>query len=86
LLILGAIWFWMRRRKAKGRRGVESNVETAELEGGEFGVKDVSKLDVNKSELPVREHATAELAAAERAELSGEAPRERRGEVYELPP
>jgi hypothetical protein len=87
LLILGAIWLWMRRRKAKARRGVESNVETAELEGGGFGVKDVSKLDVNKSELPVREHATAELSAAERAELSGEGPRERgRGEVYELPP
>ncbi|KAL2855234.1 hypothetical protein BJX68DRAFT_264376 [Aspergillus pseudodeflectus] len=86
LLILGAIWFWMRRRKANGKRGVESNVETAELEGA-FGVKDVSKLDVNKSELPVREYATAELSAEERAELSGEGPRERgRGEVYELPP
>ncbi|CEN59850.1 hypothetical protein ASPCAL02291 [Aspergillus calidoustus] len=86
LLILGAIWFWMRRRKANGKRGAESNVETAELEGA-FGVKDVSKLDVNKSELPVREHATAELSAEERAELSGEGPRERgRGELYELPP
>ncbi|KAL2833073.1 hypothetical protein BJY01DRAFT_253676 [Aspergillus pseudoustus] len=79
LLIVGAIWFWMRRRKAKkGRKaGGDPTGDMAELEGGGLKVKDFSKLDVNKSELPVREHATAELSAEERREG---------GMVYELPP